>query len=63
MVSFVVNTDNKCYVVTDMPIPLPVRTARSGWPFYFRGIEKITLQHRPGEFFPLSQKPHDSPLL
>jgi ATP-dependent DNA helicase RecG len=40
-----------------MPIPLPVRTVRSGWPFYFRGIEKIRLQIDPENFSPYPKNP------
>lgn len=36
-VVFVVKHDNKCCIENDMLIPLPVRTARSGWAFYFLG--------------------------
>ena len=37
--NLVVNGHNNRYIINDMPIPLPVRTARSGWAFYFRGYE------------------------
>jgi len=37
--NLVVNCRNNPYLINDMPIPLPVRTARSGWAFYFRGYE------------------------
>lgn len=37
--NLVVNGHNNRYLADDMPIPLPVRTARSGWAFYFRGYE------------------------
>lgn len=36
---FIVINYKKRYILTDMPIPLPICTARSGWAFFFLGYE------------------------